>query len=350
MKLGIIGKPQSGKTSVFNAAAGQQAAVGDFSQAVHRAIVKVPDERLRELALIAQPKKVTHAEIEFLDAAGFTGKGKESGTLEVSADLRQMEAFMLVVDAFSAGAKPRVDIRNLIDEMILIDHALAEGIVDKRQRKMKLTGDKTDQRKIELLTRCIELLDEEKPLIELDLTDDDDKIIRGYQFLTRKPLLILLNIAESDIERTDEIVAQYSDFVDPGRREVTALCGKLESELAGLSEEERQAFLEDLGISVPAVELVIKESYKLLGLISFLTLGAPEVRAWTIPANTKAVKAAAAIHTDIERGFIRAEVVRYEDYVQYRTTPALKAAGKISLEGKDYLVQDGDVILFRFNV
>jgi len=350
MKLGIIGKPQSGKTTVFNAASGHTEAVGDYSQAAHRAVIKVPDKRVDKLAEYISPKKITYAEIEFLDAPGFTGKGKEAGGAEINPELRLMDALLIVVDRFSPDANPTGDIQDLIDEMLLADQVVIENNLEKKSRKVKLTGDKTGAFEIELLKRCLALVEQEKPLIDMELTADEEKVLRGYTFLTQKPLLIVLNIAEDDIARSEEISPELADQVVPGKRELAVMCGKIEMELVELDDTERAAFLDDLGITTPAVDLVIQKSYSLLGLISFLTTGEPEVRAWTIRRQTPAVKAAGAIHSDIERGFIRAEVVTYEDYAKYETLSAAKAAGKARLEGKDYIVRDGDVILFRFNV
>ncbi|RKX29599.1 MAG: redox-regulated ATPase YchF [Candidatus Zixiibacteriota bacterium] len=350
MKLGIIGKPQCGKTTIFNAASGQQEAVGDYSQTSHRAIIKVPDERVDKLAELEQPKKVTHAEIEFLDAPGFTGKGKESGALEISHDLRMMDALIMVIDAFSLQSDPQRYIPSLIDEMILADLTVVENNLEKKSRRVKLTGDKSGIREIELLQTCRDWLENEKSLIELDLLPEDEKLLRGYTFLSQKPLLIVLNIAEEKLPQADDIYQQYSSFVSKGMREIAVVCGKIEAELVTLDHDERAEFMSDLGISTPAVEQVIQKSYSLVGLISFLTTGKPETRAWTIKAGTIAQKAAGVIHSDIEKGFIRAEVTPFEDYIEYKTLAALRAAGKTRLEGKEYIVRDGDVILFRFNV
>ncbi len=350
MKLGIIGKPQSGKTSVFNAAAGREEAVGDFSQASHRAVIKVPDGRVEKLAELVNPKKITHAEIEFLDAPGFTGKGKNSGATEVNPEVRLMDALMLVVDAFSPDSNPEGDIQNLTDEMFLNDQVQLEGLIDKRFRHVQLTGDKSEARRLDLLQQCLKALEEGTPIIDLEFDEDESKMIRGYQFLTRIPLLIVVNIGEDDIPRTLDIRKAYARFIDSGKREVAVICGKVESELVLLDEEDRKEFLAELGISTPAMAKVVQRSYDLLGLISFLTLGEPEVRAWTIRKGTRALHAAGAIHSDIERGFIRAEVATFDDYIVHKTLPALKAAGKSRLEGKDYIVDDGDVVLFRFAV
>ncbi len=350
MKLGIIGKPQCGKTTVFNAAAGQQEAVGDYSQAVHRAVIKVPDERPFRVAELVKPKKVTPAEIEFLDAPGFTGKGKESKGLEVTPELHQMDAFIMVVDAFSPEANPETDIQNLIDEMIILDQVMVETNINKRERRIKLTGDKSEIRELELLKRCLTVLEEERPLIDMELAEEDARLLRGFMFLSQKPLLIVLNIPEEALGEAEDIAQKHSHFVDVGKRELAVMCGKIEMELVSLEEEERQAFLNELGIKTPAVQQVIQKSYALLGLISFFTANENEVRAWPVSQGIIAVKAAGVVHSDMERGFIRAEVVRFDDYMEYKTSAALKAAGRMRLEGKEYVVEDGDVIQFRFNV
>ena len=275
MKLGIIGKPQAGKTTIFNAASGQQEAVGDFSQAAHRAIIKVPDPRLAVLAEIEDPKKITPAEIEFLDAPGFTGKGKEAGAVEISQEVRLMEALILVVDAFSPDAAPERDLRNLTEEMILSDLSIVEGNLDKKGRKMKLTGDKSATHDLELLETCRAQLEGEQPLIDLDMAEEDLKALRGYSFLTLKPLLIAVNIAEDALDRAGAMREGYAGLAAPGKRDVAVVCGRIEAELAALPEIERAAFLADLGIATPAVDQVIRKSYDLLGLISFLTAAKP---------------------------------------------------------------------------
>jgi ribosome-binding ATPase len=348
MKLGIIGKPRSGKTTVFNAAAGQQEAVGDFSKTVHRALIAVPDKRLYALAELVSPKKITHAQIEFLDVPGL--QGQESQSFEVSDDLRQTEAFVMVINAFASDADPAAEIRALIEEMILLDQVLVETNMERKGRRAKLTGDRSGQRDIDVLGRCLDMLRKEQPLIDMPLTVEEDKSLRGYQFLSMKPLLLVLNIAEDDLPRAKDIYDAHKSVIEPGKRELAVMCGKVEMELVGLEEGDRADFMKDLGISTPATDQVIQKSYALLGLISYLTAGEPEVRAWTIRRGTTAQKAAGVIHSDIERGFIRAEVIAYDDYVALKTQAAIKAAGKLRLEGKEYVVADGDVILFRFNV
>jgi GTP-binding protein YchF len=350
MKLGIIGKPQSGKTTVFNAASGKLEAVGDFSKTAHRSIIKVPDERVNILAKMINPKKITFAEIEFLDAPGFSGKGKEATEVDINPELRLMDALIVVLDAFTPDSNPKTELNDLMDEMILADQVMIENNIEKRDRKIKLTGDKVGKMEVDFLRKCQSHLEEEKLLIDLEMSDQEEKSVRGYMFLTQKPLLVVLNIAEDNIKNSAELLKQFDDFISPGKREVTSLCGNIEMELISLDESDRKMFMTELGIEKPAVDEVIQKSYSLIGLISYLTAAEPEVRAWTIRKGMTAQKAAGVIHTDIERGFIRAEVISYDDYLEYKTPSAIKAAGKMRLEGKEYIVKDGDVILFRFNV
>jgi GTP-binding protein YchF len=351
MKLGIIGLPQSGKTTVFNAASGKQEQVGDFSRAEHRAIIKVPDHRLDDLVSIHETKKVTHAEIEFLDAGGFTGKGKSgSGEIDITPDLKQMDAYVIVLDAFSADSDPEHDFNTVVDEMILADLIVVEHNVEKIGRTIKLTGKQDRARELELLRQCRDILNEGRMIAELDLNENDEKTLRGYTFLSQKPQLLVFNISEDKLPRFDELFDYYSKHIHEGLRKIALICGKIEMELVALPQEERKDFLDDLGIKQPAIDKLIQRSYSLLGLISFFTVGRPECRAWTIRDGAKAPQAAGAIHTDFERGFIRAEVASYEDYMKYKTLPELKTAARLHVEGKDYVVRDGDVILFRFNV
>jgi GTP-binding protein YchF len=351
MKIGIIGLPQSGKTTLFNAVSGQKEAVGDYSRAIHKAVIKVPDKRLYDLAELVNPDKITHAEIEFLDAAGFSGKGKEQkGDLEISPELRLMDALAMVIDSFSPTANPERDIQLLRDEMILADMAAIENNVDKIERSIKLTGRQERAMELDVLKRCQAILNAERLISELALNDEESKAVRGYAFLTQKPQIAVFNISEDKLPQSTAIESGYSKFVQEGVREIAVVCGKIEMELSQLPEEEREDFLKDLGIERPAMERFIRQSYHLLGLISFFTIGPPEARAWTIRKGFTAPKAAGAVHTDFERGFIRAEVASYEDYMVHKNLQSLKSAAKLHIEGKDYIVHDGDVILFRFNI
>lgn len=351
MKLGIIGKPQSGKTTIFNAASGLEEAVGDFSQASHRSMIKVPDERIEVISEIISPLKKTYAEIDFLDSPGFTGKGKDSDKFEINPEIKLMDALVVVVDKFSETVDDvSSQIEALMDEMLLSDMTILESNISKKEKKIRVTGSKEEVDEVELLKKCYQSLEENIPLIEMELDESQHKILKGFTFLTLKPLLIVINISEDDISKTYEIIEKHSKFKAEGKRDLIAICGKIEAELAVMSEEDRQMFMEELGIKNPAVDVLIQKSYSLIGLISYLTAGEPEVRAWTIKKGSNAQKSAGVIHSDIERGFIRAEVTKYDDYVEYKTAAALKSAGKTRLEGKEYIVCDGDVILFRFNV
>lgn len=351
MKLGIIGLSQSGKTTLFNTLSGQQETVGDFSQTVHRAVIKVPDERLDNLATMIEPKKITHAEIEFLDVAGFTGRSKKPNSeSDIFHDLRLMDAIIIVVDDFSHSAKPEKDFRSICDELILADLVIIEKNIDKIEKAIKLTGNRERAQELEILIRCREALNNEQLLSTIGLTQDDRRIVRGYAFLTLKPYLITFNIAEEKLADHSKIYNNYSKYRQKGVADIAVICGKIEMELGQLEQEDRNEFLRELNIESSAIEKFIRRSYALLGLISFFTIGPPECRAWTIREGTKAPKAAGEVHTDIERGFIRAEVAKYEDYMVYKKLPALKAAAKLHVEGKEYIVSDGDVILFLFNV
>jgi len=352
MKIGIVGLPQSGKTTVFNAAAGKSETVGDYSKASHRAIVKVPDSRLDRLGELVQPKKVTHAEIDYLDISAFTGKGRDAdaATLEIPDDLRYADALMVVLKCFTPDCTPEKNFGLFIDELILSDQIVIERNLEKRERTAQLTGDKTMAREAELLRKCLETVENGMPLSMARFDDDDLKTLRNFSFLSLKPLLVVLNISEDDLGNEDKWLERMGGSAVPGIREFAVVCGKMEMELAALDSEDRQAFLEDLGIEHPAMERLIQKSYGLMGLISFFTVGDPEARAWTIKEGAKAPKAAGTVHSDMERGFIRAEVITFEDFDEYGSTHACKEAGKYRVEGKEYVVRDGDVILFRFNV
>jgi GTP-binding protein YchF len=352
MKIGIVGPPQSGKTTIFNAAAGAAEAVGDYSQASHRAIVKVPDSRLERLAELSKPRKVTHAEIDYLDSAAMSGKGKETdkAAINIPDDLRYADAIMVVLDCFSPDADPRKQLGLLTEEIILADQMIIERKLEKVERAAKLAADKGAAQEVDVLQKCLKALEGETPLAMAGLSDDEKQQVKGYTFLSLKPLLIVLNIAETDIGSEEKWLAAFQGLAEPGVRDCVALCGKIEMELVQLEDEDREPFLAELGLPGPAMEVLIRRSYALLGLISFFTTGDPEARAWTIREGTTARRAAGVVHSDMERGFIRAEVIAFEDYDQYESQHAAKEAGKLRVEGKEYVVRDGDVILFRFNV
>ncbi len=351
MKLGIIGLPQSGKTTLFNAASGLDEPVGDYSRAVHQGVIKVPDERLDNLATLFNPKKITHAEIEFLDAGGFAeSKKKVKGEHDIIHDLRTMDALIVVVDDFNDGSEPEADYQKVLNELVFADLVLIENNVDKLDRTIKLTGKTERAKELEVLKKCHEALNNDKLLFDIGLTDEEKQAVSVYSFLTLKPQLLAFNISEDKLSRHAEIFDNYKKYAQSNVRDISVICGKIEMELASLSDEDRAEFLKELNIADPVIEKFIRRSYGLLGLISFFTIGEPDCHAWTIKKGTTARKAAGEIHTDFERGFIRAEVATYEDYMQYKRLPELKAAAKLHVEGKEYIVQDGDVILFLFNV
>jgi ribosome-binding ATPase len=350
MKIGIIGLPQSGKSAVFAAACGKSETPASATR-LQRAIIQVPDERLNVLSDLAESKRIVNAEIELLDAGGFSGSVKGAGVdSKALAELKQMDALLLTVDSFSGTREADSDIQNAIDEMILNDLAQIESQVPKLEKVVKMGGAAERAEELKVLKKCLVTLEEERPLIELSLNDAELKEIRGYTFLSIKPLLIVINIAEDKLTDTATIESTFDSRVTPHRCEVAVICGKIEMELAEMEADERAEFLQDLGILHPAVDVVIQKAYTLLGLIPYFTAGEMESRAWTIRRGCIAQKAAGVIHTDIERGFIRAEVIAYDDYVSCKTPAEAKKQGKMRLEGKEYVVQDGDVINYRFNV
>ncbi|HSH00638.1 MAG TPA: DUF933 domain-containing protein [candidate division Zixibacteria bacterium] len=343
MKIALIGLPQSGKTVTFNALCGG-ATGASHGKGAHVATIRVPDERLDKLTVLAQAAKTVYAEVEFQDGCGFPAQGK------AIEELRAAETLALVVDAFSGTRDPAVDVQAVVDEMIISDLAQIEHNVSKLAKAVQSGGSRDRGRELEILTRCQAQLEAEKPLIELGLDESELKEIRGYTFLSLKPLLIIINLDEERVDRAAEVEREFAVWSQPGQREVAALCAKVEMEIAEMEPEDRALFLADLGIQRPAVEVVIQKAYSLLGLIPFFTAGEMEARAWTIRKGAVAQKAAGVIHSDIERGFIRAEVISYDDYVATGGPVEAKKQGKLRLEGKEYIVADGDVINFRFNV
>ena len=350
MRVGIAGFPRSGKTTIFNALTGQHADVGGFSEPgnVHLGTIKVPDPRVDRLSAIFHPRKTTYAEIVFVDfppasdAAG--GSALESATL---TQMRETDALVQVVRGFpdpitGDAPDPVRDLRNFKGELLLADLVLVEKRLD------RLKKEKGREHERALLERCKDRLDAEQPLRHLELGGEESALIAGFGFLSRRPLMAVLNVSEADVRAP--MPAALAGLLAAERVEGLVLSGKIEMEIAALDADDRRAFLEDLGIGAPARERFIRCAYELLDQISFLTSGEDEVRAWTIKRGTTAVKAAGKIHSDIERGFIRAEVVHYDDFVQYGSDAKCREAGKLRLEGKEYVVNDGDIIHFRFNV
>ena len=350
MKVGIAGFPRGGKTTIFNALTGQHADVGGFSEPgkVHLGTIKVPDARINKLSEIFQPKKTTYAEMVFVDfPAAAEAAGSHALDTATVTQMRESEALVQVVrgfaDAISGDApNPVRDLANFKSELLLSDLVLIE------KRLERLKKEKGKEQEHALLERCKAFLDEERPLRQIDLSAEEGSSIAGFGFLSRRPLMVVLNVGEGDVAA--DMPPAVAEFLALENLDGLVLSGKIEMEIAALEADDRQAFLEDLGLKATARERFIRAAYELLDQISFLTSGEDEVRAWTIKRGTPAVKAAGKIHSDIERGFIRAEVVHYDDFVQYGSDAKCREHGKLRLEGKEYVVKDGDIIHFRFNV
>jgi GTP-binding protein YchF len=348
MKVGIAGFPRSGKTTIFNALSGQQADVGGFTDKVHLGSIKVPDARIDWLSEHFQPRKTTYAEMVFVDfpapADGGSSGALDQGTL---TQMREVDALVQVVRGFtdSLAAQPPDPVRDLNNfrgELVLADLAIVE------KRLERLRKEKGKEREIALLQRCRDALDAEQPLRLLDLAPEEVTALSGFGFISRLPMMLVLNVAEDDVGA--DLPPALRQALEADKIEGLVLSGKIEMEISALEAADRQAFLEDLGLKETARDRFIRAAYQLLDQISFLTAGEDEVRAWTIKRGTTAVKAAGKIHSDIERGFIRAEVTAFGDFQHYGSDAKCREAGKLRLEGKDYIVQDGDIVHFRFNV
>jgi len=338
MRIGLVGFKGSGKTTVFNALTGLTAEVGGYGSKVNLGVIKVPDPRIDALSKLCQPKKTTYAEIVFADVPGF-----ERGGLDTQAitHLRDLDAFAFVVASFGEHAGTAVkQMRDLEAELVLADLAVVEKRLERLKKEKGRPGEK------ELLDKLSAELSAEKPLRAVDLSADDDKALASFGFVSRRPILFVLNVDDVAAAKLppDDVVAAA------GTAPVFVLSGNAEMEIAQLAAEDQAAFLQDLGLSEPARARFIRACYALLDLISMFTAGDDEVKAWTIHRGDPARKAAGKIHSDIERGFIRAEVIKYEDYVTYGTEAKCREHAKLHVEGKDYVVQDGDVVHFRFNV
>jgi len=361
MIVGLIGLQLSGKTTVFNAVTRGDAEVGSFQSqkgAFNRGRVLVPDERVDWLAELENSKKITFAEVEYIDVAGFSGDKDSVSDTEVPAILRDADALVHVVRAFEnetvihpKGSIDVIrDIQSLDDELVISDLILIENRLGRIEKQAKHTKDDAIKHEFEVLQRIKVHLENNEPLRGVDIDPEDEKTVRGFKLLSLKPMLLVINIGEDDIQNVENLAAQYASLKEKPNVDLVALCGKIEMELAQLPDEDRSSFMEDLGIKESALDLVIKKSYELLGLISYLTVGEKESRAWTVSKGATAPQAAAVIPKDFERGFIRAEVVAFEDLKRTGSHAEAKKQGLVRLEGKNYIMQDGDVVLFRFNV
>jgi GTP-binding protein YchF len=366
MQIAIVGLAGSGKTTVFNTLTRGHAQTGGYGgMELHVGTVKVPDERLGKLAEIFKPRKIVQADVTYFDlpAPPASSEGRV-GTEELPADqlarLREADALLHVVRAFEDPAVPHAsgsvdawrDLEQLDFEFVMADLS----VMEKRLERLKASGHhgtpaerEANDRELELLVRLHAGLVEGKPLRDVDISAEEEKTIRGFRFLTQKPVLVLLNVGEGDLAREAELIAGITNRYHHSGTIVDALSAKIEMELGELEPDEAAAFMEELGLAESSLDRVIRLSYRLLGLISFLTAGPDEVRAWPIPDGSSSVDAAGAIHTDLARGFIRAEVVQYEDLLALRSMAAARKHGRLRSEGKTYTVKDGDVIEILFS-
>ena len=364
MKLGIVGLPNVGKSTLFNAItnAGADSANYPFCTIEPNVgVVAVPDSRLDVLAEMYTPEKYTPAVVEFVDIAGLVkgaSKGEGLGN-KFLAHIREVDAICHVVRIFEdtniihveGNVDPLRDIETIEYELILSDMEAVERRLDRAKKMLK--GDKKYEKEIAFLERILAGFSEGQPARKLEYTEDELEILKDMPLLTKKPVIYVANISEDDIAsdiNENEHFAKVKAYADAEGAAVLPICTKLEAEIAELEGEEKEEFLKDMGLEESGLDKLIKAGYSLLGLISFLTAGPKEVRAWTITKGSKAPQAAGKIHTDFERGFIRAEVIGYDELIECGSMTAAKEKGLVRSEGKEYVMKDGDVVLFRFNV
>ena len=355
MKTAIIGLPMVGKTSLFTILTGvhQETRIG--STAARTGVAKVPDARLDALARLFEPKKTTHATVEYVDMPSISKESlRDAGSV---ASLRNVDAFAHVLRLFAdetiphekGSVDPIRDLEDVETELILSDLVVVEKRLERLDKDRKKVKNPELDREFELLEKAKAMLEENRPLRQMELEPEDEKRIRGFQFLSQKPMLYVLNLGEEEAAKLHEREQEFREKQLSGRARVavTAVCGKVEAELAELPAADQADYLASYGLKESGLERLISATYALLGLMSFLTAGEDECRAWTIPMNSTAVKAAGAIHSDFEKKFIRAEVVNWKTLIDLGGYAGARDKGQLRLEGKEYIVKDGDVLVIR---
>jgi len=359
MEIGIIGLPYAGKSTIFSTLLRHKSDSQPGKVSAERGIVKVPDTRLDKLTEIIQPKKQVNTTIEFIKVPGLD---KDSNTAQglpgaFLISLKNVEALLVVIRHFENDFYPhpfgRVDAAAdmvwINSELLISDLIFVETRIEKLQKSIPKTQSENEKRELDLMLRFKKQLDQELPIRQMELNEDELALIKGFQFLTIKPILFVINIQENQIPNSSAIENELQPFVTRNCA-ITTLSAEIEKEIAELDPDDAKTFMADLGIEEPAVHKLIRKSCELLNLISFFTIGEKECRAWTIPKNSNARQAAGTVHSDMEKGFIRAETVACEDLITYKSLNACREKGLLRLEGKDYLVKDGDVLTVRFNV
>ena len=354
MKTAIIGLPMVGKTSLFTILTGRHESARVGSLEVRTGVARVPDPRLDALAEVFQPAKVTHATMEYLDFPSISKEALQSPSY--LASMRLADALAHVIRVFQddtvphekGSVDPMRDLEDVEAELIFSDFVVAEKRLERLEKDRKKIKDPNLDREYAVLEKAKALLEDNRPLREMELSPEDEKRIRGFGFLSQKPILYVFNLGEEDAPRLHEIEKEFRAKVGerPGTG-VAAICGKIEAELSEMEPEEARDFLASYGFEEPGKERIIAAGYRLLGLMSFLTAGETECRAWTVPIGTTALKAAGTVHTDFEKKFIRAEVADWKTLVEAGGYAGAREKGRLRLEGKDYVVQDGDVLLIR---
>jgi GTP-binding protein YchF len=355
MQTGIIGLPQSGKTTLFRILTRAHLDEKAARAATHVGIARVPEPRLAQLAALYHPKKITYATVEYVDVGGLSrDRARDASVL---APLREVDALAHVLRVFEDPAVPHPagsidplrDAVSLDLELMLSDLEQIERRIERVEKDLKKKKEAALELEHALLLRCRAAIQAETPLRELEFSPEEKKALTGFMFLSLRPMLYVLNLGDDEAPQLDSAMQRHGLEKLAGKRQsaVVAVCGRIEAELAELEDAAQAELLAAYGLKEPGLHRLIRATYDLLGLIQFFTAGEPEVRAWTIRRGTTAQKAAGVIHTDIERGFIRAEVVRCEDLLAAGGIPAAREQGQVRLEGKDYVVQEGDVILFR---